>query len=117
MKHIIKRGSCKLGGLIFTDLKDSYEFTDWVDRGCPSGYVKITPDISCLCNIPIVYAVLVNGIYIKHDVMPLVKTDYKIFSYMRPKKEKKHEFVPHTYNFVTCADPRQLDRDLRIRRK
>ena len=116
MKHITKRGSCKLGGLLFSNLDGAFEFTDWITKGCPSGYVKVTPDIATLANIPIVDAEMINGVYFKCEVKPLVETQYKIFSYMMPKKSKKHRYTPIVYDYLTAADPRQLVYDLRLRR-
>lgn len=108
MKHIIKKGSAKLGGLIFYDDPKALEFTDWVKKGCPDGYVKITPDISVLTGIPIVDAKKMDAIYYKQQLIgPLQEVKYRVFQYMMPRENTKKDLPPLHLDYLEYRDPRR----------
>lgn len=104
MKSIIKRGSSKLGGLLFRhpDLT-YYTFHEWIEAGCPSDcYVMGTPDQMVICNIPIVDARFDTGVF--HRITPTEpkQCKWKVPSYMRPKKT--HSTREAHYDFITYYD-------------
>lgn len=108
MKNIIASGSCKLGGLIFLHPDLPYlNFGDWIKQGCPKDkYILADPDLLLLCNIPVCDAVLYNGVYIKSEVGPMVKTDFRVFSYLKPKEPKSVKET-HIIKGIKYTDPRQ----------
>lgn len=118
MKHIIKKGSANLGGLIFYDDPKALEFTDWVKKGCPDGYVKITPDLSVLCGIPIVDAKKIDAIYYKQQLIgPLRRTNYRVFHYMMPKETPRKDLPPLHLDYLQFRDPRRDISNQRINYK
>lgn len=104
MKSIIKRGSSKLGGLLFRHPNLTYyTFHEWLEAGCPPDcYIMGTPDQLVICNIPIVDARFDTGVF--HRITPSKpkQCKWKAPSYMRPKKAPKVREAH--YDFITYYD-------------
>lgn len=108
MKSIIRRGSAKLGGLVFLHKDvECIKLHDWVNQGCPSNvYVQSTPDLLMMCNIPIVDCIADHGVLHKRTPGKLKNCKYKIpgcimLSQKTPKsKNGSVDYITPTNPFV-----------------
>lgn len=108
MKSIIKRGSAKLGGLVFIHKNVPYmKLHEWVDKGCPSNtYVQSTPDLLMMCGIPIVDCIADHGVLHKRSCGKLKECKYKIpgcimVSQKTPKsKNGSVDYITFTNPFI-----------------
>lgn len=117
MKNIIKKGSCKLGGLIFKHKGvESMTPFEWKEAGFPENvYINASPDFFCLTGIPIVDAFADHGVFHKTPVRPLKECKFKVFWYlcMRPEKTPKEM---HTLDGVMYTNPKSVTENVMFHR-
>lgn len=117
MKSIIKKGSCKLGGLIFKH-KDVTCMTpyEWKEAGFPSDvYIFASPDFFYITGIPIVDAFPDYGVFHKTPVRPMKECKYKVPWYLcaLPAKQiKKH----HVEEGIAYTNVKALSENVKFHR-
>ena len=112
MKNIIKKGSSKLGGLLFHHPKVKYFTLDeWCEQGFPDEvYIIGTPDQLIIANIPIVDARFIDGVFYRIGLGKPKPCKWKIPHYLvHLKKSKSTVAEPEIrhYDFITPRDPNQ----------
>lgn len=117
MKTIIKKGSSKLGGLLFRHPNIEYmTLHEWLEKDCPKDtYIIGTPDQFLICNIPIVDALFDNGVFSKTVVGEPKLCKWKIPYYFAPKKSNSTSIPSlHHFDFITVSNPDKVSKKLKF---
>lgn len=116
MKNIIKRGSTKVGGLLFVhnNIK-AYTFHEWIEANYPNNaYILGNIDEFLVCNIPIVDAIAINGVYKKVEPKKLEVVDWKVPWYINHKWKVRTYKKKETPYIVFSESDQKMGKTIKV---
>lgn len=118
MKNITKKGSCRLGGLVFYHPEiEHMRFHEWIEKGCPPDtYIYATPEILMLAHIPMVDVRIDCGTIFRSEVGELQQCDWRIMHYMMPSN-RKIGTQRSVFDGILPIDPKKQSPNMKIRLK